>query len=292
MKKIVRFVAVASLGFLCATSLVAQDSQATSIPKVLQITREWIKPGRNGGAHEKTEAAYVQAMAKANWPTHYLAVTSMSGKSRALFMTRYDSFEALEKDVAAQGKNAALTSALDKANMADGELLDGVDQGIFFYSEEQSLRPRGDLSKMRFLEISLYQVRPGHRRDWDELVKMVKTASEKSDPDAHWGTFEQRYGGEGGSFLVLQAHKSLAEIDMGLEKDKKFAEAMGEEGMKKFTELYAAAVSGSQHQLFAFSPSLSYIYPEWAKADPEFWQAKPAANTMAKMNMTEKKTKP
>ena len=292
MKKIARFVAVASLGLLCATALIAQDSQATSIPKVLQITREWIKPGRNGAAHEKTEAAYVQAMAKANWPTHYLAVTSMSGKSRALFMTRYDSFEALEKDLAATQKNTALSAALDKANMVDGDLLDGVDQGIFAYNEEQSLRPRGDLSKMRFLEVSLYQVRPGHRHDWEELVKIVKAASEKSNPDAHWGTFEQRFGGEGLSFLVLQAHKSLAELDNGPEKDKKFAEAMGEEGMKKFTELYASAVSGSQHQLFAFSPSLSYIYPEWAKADPEFWQAKPAANAMAKMNMTEKKAKP
>lgn len=292
MKNLVRFFAVVCFGFLCATALVAQDAQATSIPKVLQITREFIKPGRNGAAHEKTEAAFVQAMAKANWPTHYLAVTSMSGKSRALFMTRYDSFEALEKDLAAQQKNAALTNALDRANMADGELLDGVDQGIFFYNAEQSLRPRGDLSHMRFLEVSLYQVRPGHRHEWDELVKMVKAGVEKSDPDAHWGTFEQRYGGEGSAFLVLQAHKTLAELDNGPEKDKKFAEAMGEDGLKKFTELLAASVSGSQHQLFAFSPSLSYIYPEWAKADPEFWQTKPPANAMAKMAATEKKAKP
>jgi hypothetical protein len=292
MKNTARLFAVASVGFLCVGALAAQDQQGMTIPKVLQITREYIKPGRTGGSHEKTETAYVQAMAKANYPTHYLAVTSLSGKSRALFMTRYESFEAMEKDGAAVAKNTSLLSALDKANMADGDLLDSVDQGIFVFNEEESLRPRADLSHMRFFEISSYHVKPGHYREWEELVKLVKSGYEKSNPNAHWGMFEQRYGGDGGTYLVLEAHTTLADLDRGFDDSKKFAEALGEEGMKKFSELYGSSIESSQHQLFAFSPAMSYIYPEWIKSDPEYWQPKPAPNAMAKMNMADKKAKP
>src|SRR3979409_546583 len=71
-------------------------------PKILVIGREYTKPGRAGAAHEKTESAFVQAMKRAKWPTHYLAVESLSGKSRALFLTGYDSFAEWEKDISAQ----------------------------------------------------------------------------------------------------------------------------------------------------------------------------------------------
>jgi hypothetical protein len=273
MKKISRFVVSFCLGFTFAGMAAAQESQGGgAVPKILQISREWLKPGKSGAAHEKAESAFVQAMSRAKFPTHYLAMTSLSGKSRALFMTRYASYEAWEKDNNTIEKNATLSAALEHAYVADGELLDSVDQGVFEYNQEMSLRPRADLSHMRYMEISLYHVKPGHIGEWRELVKMVKAANEKAIPDAHWGMFEQRYGGEGGTYLVLHARASLAELDKGDMESKQFADAMGEEGMKKFAELYGSAVDLSQHQLFAFSPKMSYIYDDWAKSDPDFWK--------------------
>ena len=97
----------------------AQDM--TTPPKVLSIYREFVKPGKSGMRHEKAESAFVQAMTRAKWPTHYLTVTSLSGKPRALFLTRYDSFEAWEKDALATQKNEALSAALDRAAVADGD---------------------------------------------------------------------------------------------------------------------------------------------------------------------------
>jgi hypothetical protein len=281
MSKLVRCLTGLAVTFTFATAARAQ-SEGTAVPKVLQITREYVKPGKAGQAHEKTEAAFVQAMAKAKWPVHYLALTSLSGKQRALFMTRYPSFEAYEKDGTAVEKNAALSAALERADLADGELLESEDQGVFVYEEEMSLRPRPDLSHMRFMEISVYHVRPGHDKDWEEAVKMVKAAYEKAVPEAHWGMFRQVYGGDGGTYLVLSAHETLAQIDRGLlEDDKKFTSAMGEDGMKKLEELIAAGVESSQHQLFAFSPSMSYIYDDWIKSDPDYWKPK-TTNSLAK----------
>src|SRR5579863_2237683 len=74
-------------------------------PKVLVIFREFVKPGKSGALHEKSEASFVAAMRRAKWPTRYLTVTSLSGRSRALFLLPYDSFDAWEKDNLAIEKN-------------------------------------------------------------------------------------------------------------------------------------------------------------------------------------------
>jgi hypothetical protein len=275
MNKLSRFLLGLSLVLTCSCITAAQEKlQANpSIPRVLQITREFTKPGKAGLVHDASESAFVQAMARAKWPTHYLGMTSLSGKQRALFLTSYASFETWEKDSTAVQKNPALSAALEAASVADGALLDSEDQGVFLFKDEMSLRPLADLSQMRYMEVSLYHVRPGHGREWNELVKLVKAAYEKGVPGSHWGLFEQVFGGDGGSYLVLTARKTLAEVDHGFQvENKQFEAAMGAEGMKKLEELAAASIESDQHQLFAFNPHMSYVADEWIKADPDFWK--------------------
>jgi hypothetical protein len=293
MNKLCRCLLGLSVGvtFICMAAAQEPSQGSMSIPKVLQITREFTKPGKAGMVHDKAESAFVQAMTRANWPTHYLGMTSLSGKQRALFLTSYASFEAWEKDAAAVAKNTALSTALDRASMADGELLDSIDQGVFVFSDELSLRPKADLSSMRYLEIEAFHVRPGHDKEWLEVVKMVKAAYEKAVPEAHWGTFEQVYGGDGGTYLVLTARKSLAEIDRAFLENKQFTAAMGEDGMKKLDELFGAAVESSQQQLFGFNPRMSYVASDWIKADPDFWKPK-AAPSPKKAAAADNKAKP
>jgi hypothetical protein len=260
---------------------VAQDKPMGNMPpKVLSIFREYTKPGKSGAPHEKTESAFVKANMEAKWPTHYLAVESITGKSRALFLTGYESFEAWEKDRAATQKNATLSAGLDRAWAADGELLSETDSAAAVFRPEYSLRPEVDIPHMRYFEISLYTVRPGHGHDWDEIVKMVKAAYEKI-PDAHWAMYEVAYGLQGNSYLVFNPMKSAAEIDKSFTQGKDFAAAMGEGGMKKLGELMAGAIESSQMNLFAFNPKMSYPADEWVKADPEFWAPKATPAHMA-----------
>lgn len=267
-----------ALLFTCAAAAQDTPQASASRPRVLQITREYTKPGKAGAIHDKAESAFVQAMARAKWPTNYVGMTSLSGKQRALFFTWYDSFEAWEKDNAAVAKNATLSADLDRAGMADGELLESLDQGVFYMNDDLSLRPRRDLSHMRFLEVLVFHVRPGHGKEWRELAKMYKDGYEKAIPEAHWGYYEEMYGGDGGTVLILSAHETLAEIDRGFAQDKKFASAMGEDGMKKLDELYGASAESSQQQLFAFNPHMSYVSEDWIKSDPSFWKPRPAAH--------------
>jgi len=274
MKRLMGFLLVLSV-VLGGVSLCAAQEKSGP-PKVLTIFREFVKPGKAGMVHEKAESAFVQAFTKANWPTHYLAVTSLSGKPRALFLIGYDSFAAWEKDNQATEKNEALSAALDRASMADGELLSGADGGTFVYREDQSLRAGTvHIAQMRYFEISVFHVKPGHRKDWDEAVKLVTAAYEKM-PDVRWATYEAVYGAPSGTYVIFTPMKSLAVVDKMFAQNKEFMAAMGEAGMKRLMELEVAAIESSESNLFQFAPKMSYVADDWVKMDPDYWKPKAA----------------
>jgi hypothetical protein len=283
-----------SLIVCCSCITASQEQSSSSIPKVLQITREYTKAGRAGVVHEKAESAFVEAMARAKSPTHYMAMTSLSGKQRALFLARFDSFEAWEKDNNAVAKNATLASSLDHASMADGDLLDSLDQGLFYFREAMSLRPMADISKMRYLDITVFKIRGGKSKEWEELVKLAKEGYAKADPEAHWGVFELVYGGDSGTFLLLTARKTLSEVDRNFAMEKQMTTAIGEENGKKMDELFGSCVESVQSQLFAFNAAMSYPAEEWIKSDPDFWKPKTtmAMSTSKKTATEEGKAKP
>jgi hypothetical protein len=262
---------------LCGlTAVFAQEAQQVmQPPKVLVVHREFMKPGKTGDVHIKSESAFIQAMAAAKWPTHYFAVTSLSGPSRALFLVGYDSFEAWEKDNMATMQNASLSAALDSALLADGELLSGYDENAAVYREDLSFHAAVNIAQMRYFEISRYVVRPGHRREWEALVKEYMNGYGKAVPDAHWAIFESIYGlDNGGVYFVFVPMKSLSEVDHGFADSKRFEAAMGESGMKRIEDLTASCIESSQTNLFAFSPKMSYPSETWVKADPDFWSTK------------------
>lgn len=243
-------------------------------PKVLVLYREYLKPGKFGTAHEKTESAFVQNATKNNWPEHYLAVDALSGRPRSLFLFGYDSYDAWEKDAKAGQANAGFSAANDKALWADADLLSDTDSTVMNYREDQSLRANLDIAHMRYFEISLYQVRPGHGKEWDDIVTLVKAAYEKI-PDAHWAVYEVQYGQQPNTtYVVFNPMKSASEIDHGMTQDKDFVAAMGGDGMKKLTDLESSAIESRQTNLFIFNPKMSYPPDAWIKADSDFWKAK------------------
>ncbi len=261
----------------------AQENMAP--PKVLVIQREFLKPGKGGNAHMKTEGMFVSAMTAAKWPTHYFGMDSLSGASRALFFMGYPSFEAWEKDTLAEQKNATLSAALDRASVADGDLLSAYESSTSVYRDDMSLHSNVDIAHFRYFEISQYVVRQGHERQWEALVKMYVDGFGKAVPNAHWATFERVYGApvggsDGAVFLVLNPMKSLAEVDSGFADSKKFIDSLSDSDKKKLAELTADCVVSSVTNLFVFNPKESYPDPAWVKADP-FWKPKPAAPAAA-----------
>jgi len=134
---------------------------------------------------------------------------------------------------------------------------------------------------MRYFEIQVFHIRPGHDKEWDDVMKLAKAAYEKAVPDTHWAAFEEVLGGGvlgggGVTYVLFTPMKSAAEIDHELTDDKQVAAALGEEGMKRLEELAAAAIESSETNFFMFNPKMSYVPDAWIKADPDFWKPKPA----------------
>ncbi len=273
---------IAGLGFatlgLAGLGTVAAQEQpggVTPPPKVLVIYNEVLKPGRGGSAHQKTEKAFVEAFSTAKWPEHYMAMDALSGKERSIFFAGYDSFESWQKDLAATDKDAALSAALDSARMADGELLESHEVSAYVYREDLSLRAPVDIAQMRYMEITIFHVRSGHRQDWNDLAKMYVNAYQKV-PNAHWAAYEKTYGVESGSrYIVITPMKSLAEADREMADDKGFASALGgADQMKKLRELTASALEPAETNVYMINPKMSYVSDTWVKADPAFWGQK------------------
>jgi hypothetical protein len=278
MKKLRSF--LWGLFFVLATTSVAVAQEKSALmhapPPVLTITREFVKPGKAGAMHERTESAYVKALNNGKAPAHYVALTSLSGKPRALFLAGYETFAAWEKESKYEGENTTLAAALERASVADGELLDSEDQSVWVYREDQSLNQTGDLVGIRYMEFEVFQIKPGHEEEWNAAVKIVKDAYAKV-PDGHWAMYENVFGREAPAFLVITPRKSTSEIDRDFANSKQFADAMGQEGMKKLGELSASAIASSERNIFVISPKMSYMGEDLAKADPEFWGHKSEA---------------
>jgi hypothetical protein len=249
-------------------------------PKVLVIFREFTKPGKSGSVHEKSETNFVKAMQAAKWPVHYLGMESVTGINRALFLTGYDSYDAWQKDNDAQAKNAALSAANDHAWTVDGELLASTDASVWNFRGDLSLAGSSpiDIATMRYMEIMQFKAKPGHEQEFEEVVKMYKTAYGKAAPSMTWAVYENQYGHEDGDvYLVMFPRKSLAEIDKGFSDDKTVMTGLGDAGQKKIAELTAASTESSQVNLFHFNPKMSYMSDRAIATDPSFWKPKPAA---------------
>lgn len=261
-------------GFVGSVAVTASAQEKTiASQKILTIQREYTKPGKEGAAHEKTEAAFSKAMADAKATDHYYALASLSGRPRVLFVSSYASFAEIEAERKKVNANATLSAELDRANEADGDLLAETSSSMWMRRDDLSLN-QGYRVGSRYEELTQFVVRPGHMGEWTELVKLVIGAYKKGIPEAHWGTYEQLYGG-GGTFLVITTLRSGEEIDSNFAKDPKFIEALGPEGLKKLEALEASCVESRQTNLFRIAPKMSYPPDQLVQAEPDFWTPKP-----------------
>jgi hypothetical protein len=266
-----------------ASVAVAQENAAGKDlpPKILVINREVLKPGKGGNPHQRTESAFVRALAAAKDTTYYLGMDALSGPSRSLFFTGYDSFADWEKEAISEQKNATLSAAVDRAAVADGDLLQSYETSMFFLRDDYSLNPGTDLAHDRYFEIGVFHVKPGHDEDWTTIMKLVKDAYAKV-PGVQWAMFERVYGGPDHYFIYVTPLKSAAQIDGNFANGPKFVEAIGNDGMKKLNSLLAESVDQDELNLFALNPAISYVNPELIKGDPTFWKPAPAAEPRKK----------
>jgi hypothetical protein len=273
MKRNLLTVLAVALMFSVAWPAMAQEGAP---PKVIQIFREEVKPGK-GSAHEKVEVGWPRAFAKAKSPTHYLAMTSVSGPTEAWFISGYDSLAAWEKDTQNNDSNPALSAELQQLSAQDGELLSNVRSVVATYQADMSYRANGiNIGEMRYFYITTVRVRPGS--SFSDMNKITLAAHEKANIPERWAVFQVTYGMPGGTYLVIQPLKSLADADAFPQTHgQAYRDAIGEDGAKKLRELASAGVISSETNIYALNPKMSYPSKETVAVDPAFWAPKPKA---------------
>lgn len=278
MKSIFR--ALVALSFLASTAVTlhAQD-QSMAPPKVLVIYREIIKFGKDA-PHEKNEVAFVRAFAAGKSPERYIAATTMSGVNEAWFLTPFDSYASWEKS--SQFNNqAAIEAPLARLSEQDGEYVADGRQIVATYDEKSSYRPNFNMAEMRYVEIETIRVRPGHDKEWGDLVTFYNTAATKAKLDEHDVFFSVRYGAQAGTILIVTPRKSLADLDAAADDYKAMMTALGDEGRKRWAQLLESTIAFDSSELLRFSPKMSYAPDDFVKADPSFWKPKTAPATKA-----------
>ncbi len=282
MKKFM-LVAVA-LGALvgAGASLHAQDENtaADALPKVLVIQRENVKVGKDA-AHEKNEAAFARAFEAAKSPEHYLAATTLSGDDEVVFFVGYESFAAWGEDQKASSEpkmQAILTPLQEK----DGDYVSDGHQVVATLNDKWSYHAQVEIGKQHYIEVETVRLRPGHDKDWEDLIDLYKSTAAKMNLDESNIFYEAKYGAPEGTVLIFTPRASMADIDTALGNDKAFQEALGQDGQKKWGQLVTASVESGRIDLLAVDPEMSYPLDSWVKADPDFWKPKPAAKAAPK----------
>ena len=276
MKNALRLCVAIALSVSAASPLLAQSPPPNSgPPKVLQILREEVKAGR-AAAHQKWEMGWPRAFAKANWPTNYLTVVSVTGPSEAWFMTGYESFAAWGKDTEALDRSGAFKTEYDRLSEGDAQFLSGGRTIVGAFREDLSTPVPVVLPKMRYFRVLTFRVRPGHESDFTDSAKTIRAAYEKANVQLAWATYQIVSGMATPTYMVFLPMKSLDEIDTGLANSKKLADAQGEETQKKMAKMSADGYISVETNIYAFDPKMSYPAKDFAAADPEFWNPKPA----------------
>jgi hypothetical protein len=259
-------------GLLCA-ALQLSAQEPAGPPAVLRIVREDIKEGR-GGAHEKSESAFMQALGKTNFSGAVIGMSSVTGTSQAWFLEGYSSFAALGDAERFFDSHPEL----ETLDAADGELRNSSRSLIAVYRPEMSYGiDKINLPKARYFNIITIRVRGGQEQEFGEIAKMMVGAAAKSGSEQGVATYQVVSGAPSGTFLLTEPTESLKTMDGAPQRTQALYQALGDTGMKRLAKAGSDTIANQESILFAISPAMSYPPKAWATADPEFWGPKPAA---------------
>jgi hypothetical protein len=261
-----------------AAPMAAQMPEESPAPRVLMVVREQIKEGREA-AHAKAEEAWPRIFRKGSVKTHYIGMTAESGPSEAWFLEPYDSFGGMQKE-RAEIQQSALAPDLEAANVQDGDLRTGSRTLLAVFRNDLSYHAAdaiSSLSKCRHMGVTVLRIKYGRDADLAQAARLLIDGDDKSGSTQPTLTYQVVSGGASGTYLLFSPMDSLARMDAAPARMAAARQAMGERNRQHFDALAAEIVQSSESLLFAFNPKMSYVSPEFAAADPDFWNPKPAS---------------
>ena len=134
------------------------------------------------------------------------------------------------------------------------------------------------IGESRVLRTAAVHVRPGHIADFEALMKEAKEAGEKAANTQPVLVSQVVEGSKGTTFYVTSLRGSLG----GFDKNPTIREILGEDRFKKYLQISAETVEGSESALYRFSPELSNPTEEIVKVAADFWHPKAVMSAASK----------
>jgi hypothetical protein len=266
-------------GLALAGSLAAQAQTPVVWPSnILNIQTDNIKPYADG-PYDKFASESAALSQQLKDPTHVLGMEALTGTPRALYLSSYDSYEALQKNEEWLLGDAATDAKLDALDARDGVYVSEIHYTIWHYRPDLSNNVTGaDIPHSHYWEVVIYHMRPGHHEQFEEIAKLYRDANLKIGQSTPWATYEGLTGVTG-AYLVLVPMTSLKDEDIGLAHQKDFGAALGDVGRDRMNKLSEESVASVEDNIWMVIPEWSTVEKSWIDADPQYWAPEPAAKS-------------
>ncbi len=236
-------------------ALAAYAQAPSEPPDVIRLFRSPTTPGAAG----RLIQPYVDGRA----PVTALGMAAISGPSEAWLLETLDSFEILE--------------SVDRALTAF-ELPVGAISVICVYRQALSYRPEDAiklLPKARYLQVSIYRIRPGAEAEFAELMRMRRAGFDTINLDRPDMAYQVVSGIQAPAFVFLTPFTNLKALDEAVAKWPVYAERAGDAALKARRQIASDAEVSRETVLLRVEPRSSYVSEGFASGDAEFWGVRP-----------------
>ncbi len=276
------FCSAAGLSFALAGCPAAfAQPAAVPPPNILNIETINIKPYADG-PYDRVASEYPALSQELKDPIHFVAMEALTSSPRAIYLSGFDSFEALQKNEEWVPTDAVADTKIDALDARQAEYISDVHHTLWHYRPDLSNNVAGaDIPHSHYWEVIVFHMRPGHAEQFEEMTKLYRDAYLKIGQNIPWSSYEGMMGVTD-SYLVLVPMTSLKDMDTGLAHRKDFGAALGDEGKHRMNKLSEENVASVEDNLFMVNPDWSFVEKSWIDADPQYWGGEPATKSARK----------
>lgn len=254
MRKILAALALASAGF----------SQAPTIPPpIIQVSCQ-------PGFFNRATRPY--ALAKA--AIDVVGMAAITGPPQTWMVELHSNFASLEDLDRAVNPLPSSGQAGDRFGQPHEDLLAppraiiAVFERDWSYRSDEAIRL---LPKARYIWVTIHRIRIGLESEFEELVHLRKLLIDSINLDRPELAYRVISGAPAGTYIVLSPFVTLRALDDGAPDVPAYAAPVADARAKAAPKAADIEI-GREHLLFRVEPVMSYVSPDFAAGDPEFWR--------------------
>jgi len=258
--------------FLTGNFVEAEKDGPAAPPRVLLIVYQQIQAGK-AGERQRLEVETSRRFDELEVPITWIELEAVTGPPQALFFDPADSLAELDRAGAMLAKTFATYPELAEQQQQIENRLASSKTVVAVRRDELGYNAnRMDLSKARYLRISIVSLRPGHERDFAEARKILASLPGSGRSDVISAVYEVNSGMPQPTFLLVESLRSLADADAKLDTDRHAQQDLAETERRRLEQIAREGYASVESNLYAVHPEMSHVSKEFASGDPGFWR--------------------